>query len=179
MRPFQSLAAIIVGDLDVHDGGHSHRLPRASRWTHLAFLTALLAGILFGSGLLLSRMCDPQRVLAFLDVAGEWSPALAFTMGGAILIAAPGVLVRAQPSPQFAGRGDRSSRPIQDQFRFGCRQRHLWTRLGPLWDLSRPEPAAADRPLCSIGRLRRRDDCGFFCAAVAVWKDGRLEQVLP
>jgi uncharacterized membrane protein YedE/YeeE len=55
----------------------------------LAFLTALLAGILFGSGLLLSRMCDPQRVLAFLDVAGRWNPALAFTMGGAILVAAP------------------------------------------------------------------------------------------
>jgi uncharacterized membrane protein YedE/YeeE len=55
----------------------------------LAFLTALVAGILFGSGLLLSRMCDPQRVLAFLDVAGRWNPALAFTMGGAIIVAAP------------------------------------------------------------------------------------------
>jgi uncharacterized membrane protein YedE/YeeE len=55
----------------------------------LAFLTALLAGILFGSGLLLSRMCEPQRVLVFLDVAGQWNPALAFTMGGAILIAGP------------------------------------------------------------------------------------------
>jgi uncharacterized protein len=55
----------------------------------LAFLTALLAGILFGSGLLLSRMCDPQRVLGFLDVAGRWNPALAFTMGGAIFIATP------------------------------------------------------------------------------------------
>jgi uncharacterized membrane protein YedE/YeeE len=58
----------------------------------LAFLTALFAGILFGLGLLLSRMCDPQRVLAFLDVAGHWNPALAFTMGGAILIAAPAFL---------------------------------------------------------------------------------------
>jgi uncharacterized membrane protein YedE/YeeE len=52
-------------------------------------LTALFAGILFGSGLLLSRMCDPQRVLAFLDIAGRWNPALAFTMGGAIIVAAP------------------------------------------------------------------------------------------
>jgi uncharacterized membrane protein YedE/YeeE len=34
-------------------------------------------------------MYDPQRVLAFLDVAGHWNPALAFTMGGAILVAAP------------------------------------------------------------------------------------------
>lgn len=55
----------------------------------MAFLTALFAGLLFGSGLLLSRMCDPQRVLAFLDVTGRWNPALAFTMGGAILVSAP------------------------------------------------------------------------------------------
>jgi uncharacterized protein len=55
----------------------------------VAFLTALFAGMLFGSGLLLSRMCDPRRVLAFLDVAGQWNPALAFTMGGAIIVAAP------------------------------------------------------------------------------------------
>jgi uncharacterized protein len=37
-------------------------------------------------------MCDPQRVLSFLDVAGRWNPALAFTMGGAILVAAPAFL---------------------------------------------------------------------------------------
>ena len=34
-------------------------------------------------------MCDPQRVLAFLDVAGHWNPALAFTLAGAILVATP------------------------------------------------------------------------------------------
>lgn len=55
----------------------------------MAFLSALLAGVLFGAGLLLSRMCDPARVLAFLDVAGAWNPALAFTMAGAILVAGP------------------------------------------------------------------------------------------
>jgi uncharacterized membrane protein YedE/YeeE len=55
----------------------------------MAFLTVLIAGVLFGLGLLLSRMSDPQRVLAFLDVAGHWNPALAFTMAGAIAIAAP------------------------------------------------------------------------------------------
>ncbi len=37
-------------------------------------------------------MCDPQRVLAFLDVTGHWNPALAFTMAGAILVAAPAFL---------------------------------------------------------------------------------------
>jgi uncharacterized membrane protein YedE/YeeE len=58
----------------------------------MGFLTALLAGVLFGGGLLLSKMYDPQRVLAFLDVAGRWNPAPAFTMGGAILVAAPAFL---------------------------------------------------------------------------------------
>jgi uncharacterized membrane protein YedE/YeeE len=52
-------------------------------------LGALLAGLLFGGGLLLSGMANPATVLAFLDVAGKWNPALAFTMAGAILIAAP------------------------------------------------------------------------------------------
>jgi uncharacterized membrane protein YedE/YeeE len=55
----------------------------------LAFLTSLIAGILFGAGLLVSRMSDPRRVLAFLDIAGDWNPALAFTMAGAVLVAAP------------------------------------------------------------------------------------------
>jgi uncharacterized membrane protein YedE/YeeE len=70
----------------------------------VAFLTALLAGILFGSGLLLSRMCDPQRVLAFLDVAGRWNPALAFTMGGAIIVAAPAFLYVRRRRADLLGR---------------------------------------------------------------------------
>ena len=53
------------------------------------FVSALVAGLLFGSGLLMSGMTDPQRVLGFLDVAGDWNPALMFTMGGAIATAAP------------------------------------------------------------------------------------------
>ena len=37
-------------------------------------------------------MYDPQRVLAFLDVGGQWNPALMFTMAGAIAVAAPAFL---------------------------------------------------------------------------------------
>jgi uncharacterized membrane protein YedE/YeeE len=52
-------------------------------------LAALLAGALFGAGLLVSGMSNPQVVLGFLDVAGHWNPALVFTMAGAIAVAAP------------------------------------------------------------------------------------------
>jgi uncharacterized protein len=49
-------------------------------------LTALLAGLLFGVGLLVSGMSDPSRVLGFLDLADKWNPSLAFVMGGAVLV---------------------------------------------------------------------------------------------
>ncbi len=52
-------------------------------------LTALLAGIVFGTGLLVSGMTDPANVLGFLDLFGDWRPQLAFVMGGAVLVAAP------------------------------------------------------------------------------------------
>jgi uncharacterized membrane protein YedE/YeeE len=53
------------------------------------FLTALVAGVLFGAGLLVSGMTDPANVLGFLDIFGEWRPQLAFVMGAAVLTAAP------------------------------------------------------------------------------------------
>ncbi|SIQ53257.1 hypothetical protein SAMN05421829_10510 [Aromatoleum tolulyticum] len=48
---------------------------------------ALLAGVVFGIGLLLAGMTDPQKVLAFLDLAGEWDPSLALVMISAIATA--------------------------------------------------------------------------------------------
>lgn len=55
----------------------------------MKFFTALVAGMLFGAGLVVSGMTDPANVLGFLDIFGEWRPQLAFVMGAAILIAAP------------------------------------------------------------------------------------------
>jgi uncharacterized membrane protein YedE/YeeE len=49
-------------------------------------ITALLAGLLFGIGLMVSGMANPAKVLGFLDLAGRWDPSLAFVMVGAILI---------------------------------------------------------------------------------------------
>jgi len=49
-------------------------------------VAALLAGLVFGAGLILSGMTDPGKVIGFLDLAGRWDPSLAFVMGGAILV---------------------------------------------------------------------------------------------
>ncbi len=48
-----------------------------------------ICGALFGSGMIISGMVDPDKVIAFLDVFGDWDPSLAFVMGGALLVFTP------------------------------------------------------------------------------------------
>jgi hypothetical protein len=47
-------------------------------------LIAFIAGLLFSAGLAVSQMIQPAKVIAFLDVTGDWDPSLAFVMVGAI-----------------------------------------------------------------------------------------------
>ena len=49
-------------------------------------LTEFLVGLLFGLGLILSRMTDPGKIIGFLDIFGAWDPSLAFVMMGAIAV---------------------------------------------------------------------------------------------
>ena len=56
-------------------------------------LTALLAGLVFGIGLLVSGMANPAKVLGFLDLFGRWDPSLALVMGGAIGVGVVGFAV--------------------------------------------------------------------------------------
>jgi uncharacterized protein len=49
-------------------------------------LVALTSGIIFGIGLSLSQMINPDKVLNFLDIAGEWDPSLILVMLGALVV---------------------------------------------------------------------------------------------
>ena len=51
-------------------------------------LVSLVAGVVFGLGLAVAEMTNPLKVLAFLDLAGDWDPSLAFVMGGAVTVTA-------------------------------------------------------------------------------------------
>ena len=53
-------------------------------------LASLLAGLVFGLGLIASGMTNPAKVLGFLDLGGTWDPSLAFVMAGAIAVASVG-----------------------------------------------------------------------------------------
>ena len=52
----------------------------------MPIIIALVSGILFGLGLLLAGMGDPAKILAFLDVTGNWDPSLLVTMAVAMVI---------------------------------------------------------------------------------------------
>ncbi|QIT55630.1 YeeE/YedE family protein [Aquisalimonas sp. 2447] len=53
----------------------------------LTLVSALVVGLIFGTGLLVSGMANPEKVLGFLDLAGHWDPSLALVMVGAIATA--------------------------------------------------------------------------------------------
>lgn len=52
----------------------------------MTLLAALVSGVLFGVGLMVSGMASPAKVQGFLDLAGRWDPSLFLVMAGAILI---------------------------------------------------------------------------------------------
>jgi hypothetical protein len=59
-----------------------------------------ISGLLFGSGLAISGMVNPMKVLNFLDLAGAWDPTLIFVMGGGLLVTLLGyrlVFARSKP----------------------------------------------------------------------------------
>ena len=59
----------------------------------MRIFVSLLCGAIFGAGLYISGMIDPQKVLGFLDIwaiaDGGWDPSLAFVMGGGLIVAIP------------------------------------------------------------------------------------------
>ena len=68
-------------------------------------LTSLFAGVLFGLGLAISQMINPQKVIAFLDITGNWDPSLILVMFAAIVVSFIGFrLVTKRPTPLTESR---------------------------------------------------------------------------
>jgi len=68
-----------------------------------ALVGAFVSGLIFAIGLALSGMTQPAKVIAFLDIQGNWDPSLAFVMGGAVLAYALLYrLIRRRQTPLFS-----------------------------------------------------------------------------
>lgn len=84
---------------------------------------ALLCGILFGFGLTISQMNNPDKVLAFLDVTGDWDASLAFVMGGALITLATlqhFILKRPQPICDTEFHLPKKNNPIDKRLILGA-----------------------------------------------------------
>ena len=70
-----------------------------------AILASFICGLIFGAGLLISGMNQPEKVLGFLDIFGAWDATLAFVMAGAVGVTSIGfVLARRSIAPAFAAK---------------------------------------------------------------------------
>ena len=68
-------------------------------------LVALVVGFIFAIGLGISGMTQPQKVIGFLDLFGNWDPSLMFVMIGAIFVHSISyVMIRRRPSPLLSAQ---------------------------------------------------------------------------
>ncbi|MEE2691528.1 MAG: DUF6691 family protein [Pseudomonadota bacterium] len=68
----------------------------------MRIVAALVAGLIFGLGLVISGMVNPAKIIAFLDVAGAWDPSLLFVMAAALAVTFVGYrLVLRRAAPMF------------------------------------------------------------------------------
>jgi uncharacterized protein len=66
-------------------------------------LATLLSGLLFGTGLTISGMINPMKILNFLDVSGPWDATLIFVMGAGLAVTLLGYqIIFKRNAPLFA-----------------------------------------------------------------------------
>ncbi len=49
-------------------------------------ISAFIAGAIFSIGLTVSGMSNPENVIGFLDIAGDWNPALMLVLFSAVVV---------------------------------------------------------------------------------------------
>ncbi len=79
-------------------------------------VSAFICGVIFGSGLVISGMTQPAKVLGFLDVFGTWDPTLLVVMAAALAVSAPGfALARRRTRPIIAEKAHWPTRAEVDR----------------------------------------------------------------
>ena len=114
-------------------------------------LISLISGTIFGIGLVVSQMINPEKVLGFLDLFGSWDPSLAFVMIGALIISSPLFhLIKNKEKPLFAEKFNYSNnKEINNKLVIGS------ALFGAGWGLGGlcPGPAISSIALLNINSI--------------------------
>ena len=128
-------------------------------------LASFLCGMIFGSGLMISGMTQPAKVLGFLDIFGRWDPTLAFVMAGALAISSLGyALARRQIRPVIAAqhfwpkRTDIDRSLVVGSMLFGIGWGLAGLCPGPAGACHRPSRFRMPHWQTRTGRLKSPDD---------------------
>jgi uncharacterized protein len=120
-------------------------------------ILVLIAGGLFGTGLAISGMTDPARVIGFLDVFGKWDPALVFVMAGAVAVYGIGMFLFRQIAIRGCDLPPIKPSPIDQKLLVGA------GIFGIGWGLGGFCPGPA---LANLGALRK--EALVFVPAMAI-----------
>ena len=114
-------------------------------------LISLISGTIFGIGLVVSQMINPEKVLGFLDLFGNWDPSLAFVMIGALIISSPLFhLIKNKDKPLFSEKFNYSNnKEINNKLVIGS------ALFGAGWGLGGlcPGPAISSIALLNINSI--------------------------
>ena len=114
-------------------------------------LISLISGIIFGIGLVVSQMINPEKVLGFLDLFENWDPSLAFVMIGALIVSSPLFhLIKNKEKPLFAEKFNYSNnKEINNKLVIGS------ALFGAGWGLGGlcPGPAISSIALLNINSI--------------------------
>lgn len=124
-------------------------------------IIAFIAGLLMSIGIAVSKMIDPAKVLAFLDITGHWDPSLALVMAAALAVYSIGFwLIRHKPAPVLAEKFQLPNKTTLDKpLLIGAAIFGLgWGLVGYC-----PGPALSALTAGSIGTL------GFVISMIAGW----------
>ena len=114
-------------------------------------IISLVSGIVFGVGLVISEMINPEKVLGFLNLFGNWDPSLAFVMIGALVVSSPLIhFIKNREKPLLANIFDYSkNKEINNRLIVGS------TLFGSGWGLGGlcPGPAISSIALLNISSI--------------------------
>lgn len=114
-------------------------------------LISLISGTIFGIGLVVSQMINPEKVLGFLNLFGNWDPSLAFVMMGALIVSSPLFhLIKNKDKPLFAEKFNYSNnKEINNKLVIGS------ALFGAGWGLGGlcPGPAISSIALLNINSI--------------------------
>ena len=114
-------------------------------------LISLISGSIFGIGLVISEMINPEKVLGFLDLFDKWDPSLAFVMIGALIVSSPLFhLIKKREKPIFVNEFNYSNNTnINKQLIYGS------ALFGTGWGLTGlcPGPAISSLALLNTSSI--------------------------